>query len=401
MLTDVIDRDDLANLPIGQAYRGTLLEGGLVARRVADGEAGLLAVDAVVPILVGEAVHASAVGAFARSLRRWLGFRLGIGLRLWLRLRRRCRRARGAGADQGADGTRRTDLGTVERATLEVHADVAAYREDLADLAHLAVGKTHLHARLERIAGTCRGRNGHTGLTAPDAIEEIVAGETVDLAGEAYSRIRGGRRIRRWRRRWRSSARSRVGNGHGADGVRRTDLAAVEQRPVDIDAQVLTYDVDLADLAHLAIGEAHLHARLERLTGRRGVRHGDTGLAAPHAIEPIAAGEAVDLAGKAYRRFRGGRRSGGTRRGVGSDHGADLVRRTDLVAVEQGPVDIDAQVLAHDEDLGDLAHLAVGEADLHAWLEGITGRRGVRHGDAGLTTPDAIEPVAAGEAVDV
>src|SRR5699024_5044648 len=105
---------------------------GLVARRVADGEAGLLAVNAVVPVLVGEAVHTGAVAVLARSLWRRLGFRLG------LRLRCRGWRARLTGADQGADGTRRTDLIAVEQSAVEVDTEVAAHHEDLADLTYLA-----------------------------------------------------------------------------------------------------------------------------------------------------------------------------------------------------------------------------------------------------------------------
>src|SRR5690606_19335387 len=150
VLTDVIDRDDLANLTIGQAYRGTLLESCLVTRRVADGEAGLLAIDAVLPVFVGEAVHAGAIGALARSLWRRLGVRLRFRLRLWCR----CRRARLAGAVQSADGARSTDLVAIEQTAFEVDAEVAAHYKDLADLAYLAVSKTYLHAWLEGLTGT-------------------------------------------------------------------------------------------------------------------------------------------------------------------------------------------------------------------------------------------------------
>src|SRR5690606_23853708 len=237
--------------------------------------------------------------------------RLGVRLRFRLRLWRRCRRARLAGAVQSADGARSTDLVAIEQTAFEVDAEVAAHYKDLADLAYLAVSKTYLHAWLEGLTGTIGKRDRNASLTTPYTIEPVATDEGVDLGGEA-NRSFGSRR---WFWSWlwsrgrlrRRSTRRGIGNGHSADGVRRTDLGAIEQRSVEIDAEMLANAEDLGDLAHLTIGKAHLNTRLEGIAGSSGVRHGNAGFTAPYAIEPVAAGKAVDLAGEANSRFRSGR----------------------------------------------------------------------------------------------
>src|SRR5690606_15683875 len=132
--------------------------------------------------------------------------------------------------------------------------------------------------------------------------------------------------------------------------------------------EIRAYVVDSGDRTDLAIGQLNRRTLYKRSLVGSGIRDRETGRLAIDTLVPIGAGEVIQL----HRDAAGWRwlRRGSRRWGVGgTGNSADSTRSADFITVEQTTVNVDAEVLTHYVNAGDLADLAVSKLDLYAGFE--------------------------------